>query len=294
MRRTITITASVLSLLALAACGDDSVDPVADPTTDPTTEPTEPSTAPTEPTTPPTDAGYEHPTGADDVVVSIEQEGGFAPATMIFARVPSLLVSGDGRQFSPGPQIAIYPGPLLPNIQVADIGEDGIQELLALADEHGLLQEREYAAPTNIADATDTVVTIRVGGETYVHRAYALGLDDGLDEGGDPIDDAARQELAAFVDAAGAGVESDTATFEPDAYLVQATPVDDLDGYEIEPTIVPWPTDVDADLSSEECFVVTADAIGETFAAANQLTFFEQDGVVHELAVKPQLPGSGC
>ena len=141
-------------------------------------------------------------------------QGGFAPVEMIFSRVPSLLVSGDGRQFTPGPQIAIYPGPLLPNIQVADIGEEGIQDLLALADEHGLLEQREYEAPANIADATDTVVTIRADGETYVHRAYALGLEGGLDETGAEIDDEARRELADFV-AEATAVDERTEAFEP-------------------------------------------------------------------------------
>jgi hypothetical protein len=296
MRRTspiATLTVSVLAMLSLAACGDDGSEPVAqpsDPTTEPTTGSTDPSTDPSDPAA----GGYEHPTGPDDAVVTIAQEGGFTTPEMMFARVPTLLVSGDGRQFSPGPQLAIYPGPLLPNVQVADIGEEGIQELLALADEHGLLQDREYPAPTNIADATDTVVTIRVAGEMYVHRAYALGLEDGVDATGAPLDDPARRELAAFVDAAGSAVVSDTVTFEPDAFLVRATPVDDLGAYDVEPTVVPWPAGVDVELGAAECVVVSADAVGDVFADANQLTFFEQDGVPHQLAVTPQLPGTGC
>lgn len=284
MRRTTLISVSALVALALTACGDDTVDPVAEP---PAT--TAPSTVPPEPA----GDGYEHPDGADDVVVSIEQEGGFAPVEMIFSRVPSLLVSGDGRQFTPGPQIAIYPGPLLPNIQVADIGEEGIQDLLALADEHGLLEQREYKAPANIADATDTVVTIRVDGETYVHRAYALGLEGGLDETGAEIDDEARRQLTDFV-AEATAVDEPTEGFEPEAYLVRATPIDDLGGFDVEPTVLPWPTDVDVDLSTAECAEIPAADVGATFAEANQLTFFEQDGTTYQLAVKPVLPGSSC
>lgn len=288
MRRSIPITVTALLLFGVAACGDDSSEPAAQPsdTAAPTTTPT---------TIPSTDApsGYEHPDGADDVVVRIEQEGGFAPAQMIFSRIPSLLVSGDGRQFVPGPQIAIYPGPLLPNVQVAEIGEDGIQSLLGLADEYGLLQEREYSAPTNIADATDTVVTINVGGETYVHRAYALGLEGGLDESGDPIDDEARRELAEFV-ARASTVPDETTAFEPDAYLVRATPVDDLSVFDVEPTVVPWPDDVDVDLGTAECVELAASEGGPLFVDANELTFFEQDDTPYQLAVKPQLPGDAC
>ncbi|MEQ8439332.1 MAG: hypothetical protein RIB65_17715 [Ilumatobacter fluminis] len=280
----------------LAACGDDSepaadepIDTVVDTTAAPTTPPT---TAP--PTAPPTTVadGYEHPTGADEVVVSIAYEGGFMTMEATFAQLPSLLVTGDAREFSLGPQIEIYPGPLLPNVQLADIGEAGIQELLALADEHGLLQDREYDADTNVADASDTVVTISANGETYVHRAYALGLGGGpgmTEETGD------RAELQAFVDAALMTLgTSETEAFEADAYLVRSFPIDDVSGYEIEPTIVEWTVDGVDLAAASDCVEIPADQVADLFVDANQLTFFEQDGTTYQLAVKPQLPGDSC
>lgn len=280
----------------LAACGDDSepaadepIDTVVDTTVAPTTPAT---TAP--PTAPPTTVadGYEHPTGADEVVVSIAYEGGFMTMEATFAQLPSLLVTGDAREFSLGPQIEIYPGPLLPNVQLADIGEAGIQELLALADEHGLLQDREYDADTNVADASDTVVTISANGETYVHRAYALGLGGGpgmTEETGD------RAELQAFVDAALMTLgTSETEAFEADAYLVRSFPIDDVSGYEIEPTIVEWTVDGVDLAAASDCVEIPADQVADLFVDANQLTFFEQDGTTYQLAVKPQLPGDSC
>lgn len=280
----------------LAACGDDSepaadepIDTVVDTTVAPTTPAT---TAP--PTAPPTTVadGYEHPTGADEVVVSIAYEGGFMTMEATFAQLPSLLVTGDAREFSLGPQIEIYPGPLLPNVQLADVGEAGIQELLALADEHGLLQDREYDADTNVADASDTVVTISANGETYVHRAYALGLGGGpgmTEETGD------RAELQAFVDAALMTLgTSETEAFEADAYLVRSFPIDDVSGYEIEPTIVEWTVDGVDLAAASDCVEIPADQVADLFVDANQLTFFEQDGTTYQLAVKPQLPGDSC
>jgi hypothetical protein len=289
-----------LGLLApLAACGDDTstssppADSVAPPAT--TAPPTAPATTAPATTAPATTApaGYEHPAGADDVVVSIAFEGGFVPVETVFTQLPTLLVTGDARQFSLGPVPAIYPGPLLPNVQVAEIGEDGVQALLALADEHGLLQARDYEGPTNIADASDTVVTINADGETFVHRAYALGLDDGLGEGTGDTDEA-RADLLAFVEAATGIGDIETAPFEPSTYLVRAIPVDDLTGYEIEPTVVEWPLADVALADAEDCIAIDAAEISETFADANQLTFFEQDGVTYQLGVKPQLPGDTC
>ena len=299
--------------VTLAACGDDS-EPVADdpidtvvdttgapttatqpPTTDvPTTDvPTTPAAVPptTAPPTAPAD-GYEHPTAPDEVVVSIAYEGGFMTMEATFSQLPSLLVTGDARQFSLGPQIEIYPGPLLPNVQVTNIGEDGIQELLALADEHGLLQDREYDADINVADAADTVVTVSAHGETYVHRAVALGLGGGpgvSEETGD------RAELQAFVEAATMSLdETDTEAFEADAYLVRSFPIDDLSGYEVEPTVVEWPVDGVDVVAASDCLEIAADQVDDLFVDANQLTFFEQDGVTYQLAVKPMLPGDSC
>ncbi|MAT04343.1 MAG: hypothetical protein CL424_04785 [Acidimicrobiaceae bacterium] len=294
--------------LTLAACGDDTepaadepIDTVTETTTGTTADTTEPepsttpaTSAPDAPTTPPTsgaDAGYEHPTSADEVVVSIAYEGGFMTREATFSQLPSLLVTGDAREFSLGPQIAIFPGPLLPNVQVADIGEEGIQELLALADEHGLLQQREYESPTNVADASDTVVTISVNGETYEHRAYALGIGGGpgaTDETGD------RAELQAFVDAATMFGETETEAYEADTYLVRSFPIDDLTGYDVEPTVLEWPVDGVDLAAASDCLEMPAADVGSVFADANQLTFFEQDAVTYQLAVKPQLPGDSC
>ena len=278
----------------LAACGDDSepaadepIDTVVDTTTAPTTPET---TAP--PTAPPTADGIEHPTATDEVVVSVAYEGGFMTMEATFAQLPTLLVTGDARQFTLGPQIEIYPGPLLPNVQLADFGEAGIQELLTLADEHGLLQDREYETDSNVADAPDTVVTISANGETYVHRAYALGIGGGP---GETDETGARAELQAFVEAATMNVgETGTEAFEPSSYLVRSFPVDDLSGYEIEPTLVEWRVDGIDLAAAAECLEMPADQVGDVFVDANQLTFFEQDGATYQLAVKPQLPGDSC
>ena len=144
--------------LVAVACGSDDAQPA--------------STGP-DSTLPPVDdpVGYQHPTGADEVVVSYEEVGGFTTREFAFQRTPNVLVAGDGRAFSPGAQIEIYPGPLLPAVQVWTLGEDGIQDVVAAADDAGLLAEIEYDHPANTAEATTAVVTIDANGETFVHEA---------------------------------------------------------------------------------------------------------------------------
>jgi hypothetical protein len=282
------VTAGVA--LALAACGDDGTEPAAQPDDSiPTTDTTTPPTGTDAPAT----DGVEHPTGSDEVVIEIAYEGGFLPIEAVFTQLPSLLVTGNGSHFKLGPVAAIYPGPLLPNVQVSDIGEADVQRLLELAAEHGLFTEREYESPDNIADAPDTVVTIHANGETYVHRAYALGIGSGLDGAGEEGD---RAELQAFVEAARFELDqgSETVAFEPETYLLRATPVTDLTGFELPPTVVDWPAVGISLADASDCLAVPADTVGDLFADANQLTFFVEDDVTYHVAAKPQLAGDAC
>ena len=163
------LLAPALLLVPLAACGGDDDDASSASTVAPPADATLPTV--------PAGGSYEYATGADDVVVEVTQEGGFVPPEVIFARTPTALISGDGRALSTGPTTMIFPGPLLPNLLQRSITPQGIQSVLAQADELGLLAEVEYPRNDQIADAPDTVVTITVGGTTYRHQAYALGFD---------------------------------------------------------------------------------------------------------------------
>ena len=289
------IAVPALAALLLVACGDDSSNGSA-----PTDSLPVDTVAPIDTTVPPTKAppttaqsGFAHPTGADDVVVRIAYEGGFIPVEMAFLNLPTLLVSGDGHVYVQGPVPEIYPGPLLPNIQISPVTEAGVQDLLGLADEHGLLADVEYTDPTNIADAPNTVVEIAANGETFRHSAYALGLDEETDP--------ARRALADFVAAAtgdwmyGPNPEvGPQEQFQGEHFLIRASEVGDYTG-EIEPTVVEWPADASVRLAdAAECATIPTSEVGELFAGANQLTFFAEDGITYQLTVKPQLPGDAC
>ena len=281
---------AAIAAVVLAACGDDS--PSGDAPSD--SSPID-TVAPVDTTAPPTTvpSGIDHPTGADDVVVRIAYEGGFVPVEVAFLDLPTLLVTGDGQAIVQGPIAEIYPGPLLPNMQARPVTEAGIQDLLALAEDHGLLADVEYTNPTNIADAPDTVVEIAANGETYVHRAYALGIADETDP--------ARATLADFVaQATGDWLYGDNPELGPEApyvtdtFLIRASEVGDYTG-DIEPTVVDWPAETSVRLAdASECAAVPAAEVGDLFADATQLTFFAEDGITYQLTVKPLLPGDGC
>ena len=144
--------------LGLTACGDDST---STPATQPTTGESLPPVTTPPPDTTPGDTGadgIEHPTGADDVVLQISSRAASSPSTTTFAAPAGLLVTGDGRVIQQGPQIEIYPGPLLPNMHGTHGQRSRHPGSAALAEEHGLFADVEYSDPTNIADAPYTMV----------------------------------------------------------------------------------------------------------------------------------------
>jgi hypothetical protein len=291
-RRLLPVLAAIVGLsVTVAACGSDSA---AD------RSPSSDSTLPPVPTDEPAPRAYPHPEGADEVVISYAELGGFMPREFAFQQTPNILVSGDGFVFTPGAQIAIYPGPLLPAVQVQTITEEGIQKILAAADEAGLLAEVDYAENSLVADAPTATVTINAAGQSFVHEAYALGLDpsgtESTPERQALFDFVTRlQDLTTLVGAENLG---ETTIFDPSEYAIEATPVADLSAYGsdgIEPTVEDWPQDASVRLAdASSCTTVPAAEVGAALGAANQLTFFTDAGVVYQVSARPVLPGSTC
>jgi hypothetical protein len=274
-------------LAALAACGDpDQVSVATDPTTPGTVPATTPGTSPA--------AGIAHPTAADDVVLKLSYEGGFVPVGVAFVNTPSLLVSGDGRVFTQGTVPAIFPGPLLPTVLARTITEDGVQVLLGIVRDAGLLAEPpDYTGGDNVADAPNTVLTINADGGSFVHSAYALGIDSPESPARQKLLDATTA-LSDIEKAAGAANLGPDESFVSAAYRFQARVVDptELTSQDPAPTTVDWPATAGVSLAdATTCARVDAAAVGSLFIDAKQNTYFKDGDVVYQLAVAGVLPG---
>ena len=82
--------------------------------------------------------------------------------------------------------------------------------------------------------------------------------------------------------------------FQPEEYEIWAQP-DDVANYADEPgpTVQPWPAETGVALAdASTCLAVPAASVQPVFEAANQLTFFEDQGVTYRLIVRPVLPGA--
>lgn len=234
----------------------------------------------------------------DRVVLQVRYEGGFAPVELIYNPLPRYTLLGDGRLIFEGPVPAIFPGPLMPSVQVAQLAEGDVARILELVAAAGLPDitdevNTEYAS--SVADAPNTVVTYTDAGGEHRFSVYALGI--GLDAPADPRV-AALQRLLEAVDAAASTVP-DVAPWPVDALQIVAA---GSFGGENEPdaTVAPWPLDASvADLGQPifgdlHCVALDGDnarTAAAAFAEATQQTFFDDGSDVYRLVVRPIVPG---
>lgn len=280
-------------IAVVAACGDDTVEPGASGTSG---DPDTPGTTGTgTASSVPGSAGIDHSTDATIAVLRIAYEGGFMMVGASVSQPPTLVVSGDGKVYTPGAMTMQFPGPMILPIGVRTITESGIQRVLAAAQAAGLLAvPPEYPRNDMVADAPDTVVTLSTNDGEFVHRAYALGIDE-------PESDPGRAALQAFVvqmsdlaAVAGASELGPEELLVPLAWRMLAIPVtaDELSSIDPKPTVVAWPEATGVDLAAAgTCATLTADAAGTVFIDADSNTFFEQDDVIYRIAVGALLPG---
>jgi hypothetical protein len=236
-------------------------------------------------------AGIEHPMGADEPILRLTVAGGFVPVESAFANVPQITIYGDGTVITPGVMTMIYPGPMVAPLNQRTISEEGIQRVLDAADAAGLLAPApSYESPgaQQVADAPTTELVINAGGGQWTHSAYALDM---------AADTAAREQLLAFVTSlsdlgalAGADTLGPEEPYVADQYRIRAVANPEHTS-DLQPTVVPWPDPAVNLAEATECAIVSGPTVTEALLAANQLTWFTQDGVTYSLMVRPLLPG---
>lgn len=283
------------SACTAAPVGNGSASPSASPSTAPIASPTSgPSMA------------YRLPDDPKAVILRIDTAGGFVAPGFFLTHMPQFSLYADGRVITPGPVIAIYPGPLLPNLRESQLTPAEVQRLLGAADEAGLLGPDASYDAQGVADAGTTTFTTTVDGKTHRISAYALGIgSDGL-LGSAEI--AQRQKLADFLTKVGdlkallGRTPSDVEYVATHVRVFVAAPA------KPEPPmtqqVLPWPLTVDlatgakTHIEGTRCLLLGgADATTFTAAArtANALTVWRTSTGSYSTQVRPLLPDeSGC
>jgi hypothetical protein len=255
------------------------------------------------------------PEDPDKVIFRVSWEGGFVTPEMLLGRLPVVAVYADGRVITLGPVPAIYPGPLMPNLLEQTLSPEGLDSLIQLARDKGLLKDVKYDFP-GIADAADTVLEINLDGKSYRLSAYALAeaVDGGVAPAIEvpPADVAGRAAMREFIDALTA-IPSDDFVDEQHAYdfdalrlyVTKAAIVENSEFPGEQPPIA-WPLDdlatageaVENSPVGARCLVVEGDdlaTIKPLLDGANQLSIFESEGTFYSLIPRPLFPDeSGC
>ena len=275
-----------------------------------------------------TSGGIAHPTGADELVLRVEYQGGFVPYEFTLSSVPFWSLFGDGTLIVTGPQIEIHPPPALPNLLRTSITEEGVQAILEAARDAGLMDGDKDYGDMCIADAATTVFTTNANGSTSVVSAYALdvgvagatgaegsgaGGSTGAPAGtcGSKEDAKARAALAGFQATLGdlkswlpKGSVGEETSFDPTEMRVYVLPYQGDPELPQEPMDWPLGTPLSgfgeplANDPQTRCGVVSGDEFEQVYAAgqtANQLTPWESDGTTYRLILRPLLPDErGC
>jgi len=261
----------------------------------------------------PSGSPSDKPVDPDQVVFRVSWDGGFVTPEMLLGRLPIIIVYADGRVITQGPQLAIYPGPLMPNLVEHTLSQAALDRLIELAHDKDLLKTIHYDFP-GIADAADTVLEINLDGRSYRVSAYALA-EAGVEPGDVALDPAVVEGRAAlreiidaltaipaseFVDEGHPFVMAALRIYAGKAVIV---PNSELPG---EQPAIDWPLDdlatageaVENSPIDVRCQVIERDdlvTVLPLLEAANSLQAFRSEGELYSFTVRPLLPGeTGC
>jgi hypothetical protein len=188
----------------------------------------------------------------------------------------ALALYEDGRVLVPGPQIEIYPGPVLPELQESRLSSEALERLLDDVRATGLLEPG--AADPILPEPGGLVVTAFLDGERTV---VAL----------DPQD----PELAELGQLLTGIPPTGERPYEPEALAVFAAPLEELpespdDEIGPRPVTLDWPVGT----LSAGCQVVSGSELLTLLPVArraHELTFWRSGGALHSVAFRPLVPG---
>jgi hypothetical protein len=231
--------------------------------------------------------------------LTLNTGGGFTPWQYAATNIPQLSI-GDGRAIYAGPEVAIFPGPALPNVLTRTIDATGLANIAKVLTDAGLVGAPIDFGLPGVTDMPSTRLVFVIGTKTYEHDAYALDFTD-ADQGLTAAKKASRIKLRGAVaaitvlDKVAAGHVGDEAPYEATGYELWGTVFDPASvGDGPAQPIIDWPH-LTIDLTpipQGGPLCIAADAsVKATFANANKMSVFRQGKLLVQIAPRPVLPG---
>ena len=248
--------------------------------------------------------------GAAQYALRATQHQSIPPESQ-FTWLPYALITADGLVVTQGPVPAIFPGPLLPNLQGAPISEAGYDRVVTRARALGLLDgDGDVTPPETMPGSLSGLIELRVEGALRQITGDPNRTIECITTPCDPAPGSPEafgtfwREIGDLRSLVGDELGAD-APYHPEGYalLIGVTPPDDAG---LAPQVLPWPLETplaatgmpigDADLP--RCATIEGEdaaTLEATFAAANQLTQWADAGGdaadAMSIAVRPLLPG---
>ena len=228
------------------------------------------------------------------VLLIVKDEGGFVPIEFIVGQGPRLVLLHDGTLIVSGPQIEIFPQPMLPNYQSIQLGEEDMLFVLEELDALGFAEiqdEVNSEASNMVADASTTITTFYNQDGPHTFSVYALGIGSQVTDGRVPILANLVEHLSQI------GFSQPGAPYQWQALEVLAG----IPQMQAEPEFVnvqPWPIDVGFDEMSDIGFGwrcasyegEEAQSLLGLFEGANQVTTWDEGGTEYSIKVRPLFP----
>lgn len=241
--------AGLATVLLLAGCAG-GLSPDAGASASPGSSAAPSGTPASSPTVEP--ASIAHPAGATELVLRLDEGGGFVMPAFAMIQVPYFSLYGDGTVIyrpasAPWPETKPGEPMRFPPLQVATMTEAQVQALLRDAlGAGGLGIARERYENNQVADASTAVFTVNADGRQRRVSVYALGL--AIDDPASPNPDAAilaamasfAERLRNFDQEVAAGNATATGLYSPTRF--RASILEGGPGGDGIPRPWPWPT----------------------------------------------------
>lgn len=237
---------------------------------------------------------------AGDLVLRVENVGGFLPPEEIWRRIPDFSLYGDGRVIVP-----LRDGAAVTGLSTFRLNESELQTLLRKARDAGLMKGNRRFSNEGIADASTTVITVVANDRTNRTSAYALGFEPGRD----------TRKIVDFVEETRNLVESrdDVEAFAADRIQVIAIAESSRGeamrpGEEGQADRAEWPLSTPLDelgdqfddpsgfgIRDARCAVVEAALLTTSLQSATEATIWISQGEEFIVVFRPLLPDEkGC
>ncbi len=138
----------------------------------------------------------EHPRGAEDVVLRVEERGGYVPlVSQLRERLPLFTLYGDGRAIAQLEESPMEPPHAVPQLVERRVSRNGMEAILRAARHAGLQGPDRRYENVEVTDLPTTTFTLASEGGTHVTTAYGLVEVEAYGEGVPAGDRDARRRL---------------------------------------------------------------------------------------------------